>query len=143
MGVHLKSRFTQGEVIEVLERYLSKEIKIKESLALLKLSRRQFFEVLKKYQEGGKEFVLSEKRSNPTRSLPEEVNQKVLEELEEEKQLIDDKDNPIRFYNYSYVKNRLEEKYQMKVSLPSIIGRAKKMVITKDVPRGNRMTERF
>ena len=143
MGVHLKSRFTQGEVIEILERYLSKEIRVKESLALLKISRRQFFDVLKKYQEGGKSFILSEKRSNPTRSLPEEVNQKVLEELAEEKRLIDDKDTPVRFYNYSYVKSRLEEKYEMNISLPSIIGRAKKMDITKSAHQGNLMIERY
>jgi hypothetical protein len=143
MGIHLRSRFTTGEVIEVLERYLAGEIGINESLMLLNIKRRRFFKVLKNYREEKKGFVLSEQRSKPTRNLPKEMDQKILEELAEEKRLIDDKDTPVRFYNYSYVKNRLEEKYEMNISLPSIIGRAKKTDITKSVHRGNLMIERY
>ena len=143
MGIHLRSRFTTGEVIEVLERYLAGEIGINESLLLLNIKRRRFFKILKNYREGKEDFVLSEQRSKPTRNLPKEMDQKILEELAEEKRLIDDKDTPVRFYNYSYVKNRLEEKYEMTISLPSIIGRAKKTDITKSVHRGDRMIERY
>lgn len=142
MGVHLRNRFTEGEVAETLERYLSGEIGIKESLSLLKLKRSQFFKILKLYQTEGKA-VLTGKKEKLSRKLPEETNQKILEELEEEKQLIDDKDNPIRFYNYSYIKSRLEEKHNIFVSLPSIIGRAKKRVIIKQELQGNHTIEKY
>jgi len=33
---------------------------------------------------------------------------------------------PINYYNYSYIKDLLEQKYNQKVSLPTIIDRAKK-----------------
>lgn len=130
VGSHLRKRFTEGEVVETLERYLSGEIGVEESLGLLKLKRRQFFKILKVYRVEGKA-ILAGKKTKPSRSLPKEIDQKILNELAEEKRLIEDKDNPIRFYNYSYIKSRLEEKYAMKVSLPSIIGRAKKRAIIR------------
>ena len=94
--------------------------------------------ILKSYQTEGKA-IFSGKKDKPSRKLSEEINQKILEELEEEKRLIDDKDNPIRFYNYSYINSRLEEKHAVKVSLPSIIGRAKKKAIIRKGWPGNHM----
>jgi len=43
-----------------------------------------------------------------------------------DKNLIADKDITTKSYNYSYIKNRLEDKYEQIVSLPTIINRAKK-----------------
>ena len=131
MGTHLKKNFTTQEVIEVLERYISDEIGVLESMALLKIQRRQFFKKLKAYREQGQEFSLANPRSKPTRTIPPTAEQKILEELAEEKQLIEDPNNPILFYNYSYVQGRLKEKYKIEVSLPTIITRAKKTVIIK------------
>jgi hypothetical protein len=47
-------------------------------------------------------------------------------ELEIDKGLIEDPDVPLRRYNYSYVRDRLQNKYHQKVSLPTIINRAQK-----------------
>jgi len=43
-----------------------------------------------------------------------------------EKGLIENKEIPIKYYNYSYIKDLLEQKYSQKVSLPTIIDRAKR-----------------
>jgi hypothetical protein len=43
-----------------------------------------------------------------------------------EKALIDDHALPVRFYNYSYIQDQIRNNYQEKVSLPTIIDRAKK-----------------
>jgi hypothetical protein len=40
--------------------------------------------------------------------------------------LIEDKDVPVRSYNYSYIKDLLEKKYKQKVALSTIIDRARK-----------------
>jgi hypothetical protein len=40
--------------------------------------------------------------------------------------LIENKDIALTYYNYSYIKDQLEDKYQQRVSLPTIIERAKK-----------------
>ena len=50
----------------------------------------------------------------------------MLLELSIDKNMIQNKDVPLTSYNYSYVKDRLKEKYRQKVSLPTIIDRAKK-----------------
>lgn len=49
-----------------------------------------------------------------------------LKKIEIVKDLIKNKDIPIKHYNYSYVKDLLEQKYGQKVSLPTIIDRAKR-----------------
>jgi len=43
-----------------------------------------------------------------------------------EKDLIKNKNIPIKYYNYSYIKDLLEQKCNQKVSLPTIIDRAKR-----------------
>jgi hypothetical protein len=50
----------------------------------------------------------------------------MLQELSIEKNIIQNKDIPLSSYNYSYVKDRLKKKYYQKVSLTTIIRRAKK-----------------
>ena len=50
----------------------------------------------------------------------------MLRELSIEKDIIQNKDVPLTYYNYSYIKDRLKEKYHQKVSLPTIIDRDKK-----------------
>jgi hypothetical protein len=57
-----------------------------------------------------------------------------MQELKKEAEIIRDKSNPVRFYNYSYVKEILEKKHKVHVSLPTIIDRAKKMGITNKGP---------
>ena len=42
-------------------------------------------------------------------------------ELGIEKSLIEDNPNPIKTYNYSYIKDLIETKYGRRVSLPTII----------------------
>lgn len=140
MGQHLKKHHNTSEVIKVFQRYLSREIGITEVTGLLKIKRRQFFNLLKSYREQGQAFQFAKPRCHIPRQITLEADQKILEELKEEKRLIDDPNNPIRFYNYSYVKTRLKEKHAMKVSLPSIITRAKKTVITNLVFTKHLMT---
>ena len=40
--------------------------------------------------------------------------------------MIKAKDVPIKYYNYSFIKNLLEQKYNQKIFLPTIIDRAKR-----------------
>lgn len=43
----------------------------------------------------------------------------------------------VRSFNYSYVKDQIFKKYQQEVSVPTIIGRAKKTAFTSKSPRGS------
>lgn len=126
MGKHLRKLFSTKEVKEILKRYLGREIGVEHALALFKIKRRQFFKLLKAYREDPESFSLEYRRNRPTNQIDSKTEKKILVELEKEKELITDQRNPIRFYNYSYVQNVLEEKHGVDVSLSTIIRRAKK-----------------
>jgi hypothetical protein len=130
MGKHLRKLFSVNEVKKVFERYLAQEITIEHALAMLKIRRRQFFKLLKVYRERPERFSLDYTRKAPPRKIDAKTEARIMQELKKEAEIIRDKRNPVRFYNYSYLKEILEKKYQVHVSLPTIIRRAKKMGIT-------------
>ena len=131
MGKHLRKLFSNKEVQEVFERYLLKEIGTEQALALLKIRRRQFFKLLKSYRENPKGFSLDYKREAPPRKIDAKSEAKIIKELKKEAEIIRSESNPVKFYNYSYLKETLEKKHKVFVSLPTIIRRAKKMGITR------------
>jgi len=127
MSTHLKKRFNESEVVEILERYICGEMTATMAQDMLNIKRSRFFSLLKSYRDSPLHFTLAQKRTTPGRSTPQHVEDKILEHLQAEKKLISDKTNPIHRYNYSYVKSQLQEKDDIKVSLSTIIRRAKKM----------------
>ena len=110
----------------MIARYLAKEIKREHIQTVLGIKRRRFCELVKKYRDNPEDFSVEYKRKTPTRAIADDVEENIIIELSREKNLIDDPAIPIRNYNYSYIKDMLDEKYTNKVSLPTIISRAKK-----------------
>jgi hypothetical protein len=53
-------------------------------------------------------------------------------ELETEKSLIDDPSMPVRFYNYSFIRDQIMKKHHQEVSVPTIIDRAKKRILPSE-----------
>jgi hypothetical protein len=100
----LHKEFTDTQVKELLERYVKREIKIQ-------------------CPHG---FSIQYGRKAKTRKISESIEQNIVRELQIEKKLIQDKEIPLRQYNYSYIRDLLREKYHQKVSLSTIIDRAKK-----------------
>lgn len=127
MGKHLRKLFSTKEVQEIFERYLSREIGVEHTLALLKIRRRQFFKLLKSYRESPSDFSLDSKRTDVPRKIDAKSEAMIMRELKKEAEIIQSESNPVKFYNYSYLKETLEKKYKVCVSLPTIIRRAKKM----------------
>ena len=121
----LHKRFTTEQVKELLERYISKKIERKHIENLLIIKKRQFFKILKEYKNDPKNFSIDYSRKSPKR-ISDETDRIIIKELKIDQKIIKDKDNPTRWYNYSYVRDRLEDKYKQKVSLPTIIDRSKK-----------------
>ncbi len=142
MGKHLRKLFSVDHVKEVFQRYLSREIAVDQALAMLKIRRRQFFKLLKLYREKPESFSLDYTRKAPSRKIDAKAEAKITQELKKEAEIIGDKRNPVRFYNYSYVKEILEKKHKVQVSLPTIIRRAKKMGITNQGQLVRPMTAR-
>lgn len=140
MGKHLHKRFSVQEVKEVFERYLSREIGTEHVMALLKIGRRRFFDQIKRYREAPDTFSMDYKRQKSSNRISEKAEKKILGELQKEASIIEDKNNPVRDYNYSYLKQVLEKKHRVVVSLPTIITRAKKAGFIRRRNSGSRMT---
>ena len=126
MSKQLHKYFTDEQVKSLLKSYLDKEIKISYILQMLKIKRRRFFELLAKYRKDPDSFSIQYERKTINRKIDPDIEKNIVKELKIEKDLIKAKDVPIRYYNYSYIKDLLEQKYSQKVSLPTIIGRAKR-----------------
>jgi len=139
MGRHLRTRYSVTEVTAVFERYLARAIGVEHALALLKIRRRQFFTLLKSYRAHPHEFSLASTRTAPPRTIAAKAEASIMRELKKEAEIIRRPNNPVTFYNYSYLKEMLEKKHQVFVSLPTIIRRAKKMGITRSARTARHM----
>lgn len=127
MNTQLHKRFQAKEVIDLFERYLSHEVELQPLLTVLKIKRSQFYLLLGKYQKDPNSFTLEYQRSKPSNKISAKAEKMIVNELTKEKSLIDDKRNPVSTFNYSYIRDVLAKDHGVKVSLPTIIARAKKM----------------
>jgi hypothetical protein len=134
MGQQLHKRFSTEMVQSYLERYLDKTLELSYLLDILGIKRRRFFQLLNRHQTDPKHFSLVFPREKPPRTLAPEIEINIFNELALEKVLIVNPDLPIRTYNYSYIQDELFRKYQQKVSLPTIINRAKKHGFFQEKP---------
>ena len=122
----LHKKFTNSQVKTLITRYLKKEIERKYIQEVLGIKKTRFFALVKQLKEDPESFSISYSRKIPTRKISKDIEKNIVKELEMEKGLINNKDVPIKYYNYSSIKDLLEQKYGQKVSLPTIIDRAKK-----------------
>jgi len=126
MAEQLHRKFSNSQVKSLIESYIRKEIELSYILSILGIGRSRFFEILKTYRQNKGAFSIDYSRGSINRKIGAEAEASILTELNIEKSLIEDKSNPIKHYNYSYIKDRLASDYGHKVSLPTIIDRAKK-----------------
>ena len=122
----LHKKFNNCQVKELITRYLKKKIARKYIQEILGIKKTRFFALVKRLKADPENFSISYSRRMPTRKIDPDIEKNILKELEIEKDLIKNKDIPIKWYNYSYIKDLLEQKYGQKVSLPTIIDRAKR-----------------
>ncbi len=120
----LHRRFTSAEVKELLERYLRKEVERSYIQEILAIKKRRFFALLSQYREDPKHFSIQYQRATPAR-ISKEIEHNILKELAIEKGIIENKEIPLKSYNYSFIKDRLRNKYHQNVSLTTIIRKAK------------------
>lgn len=122
----LHKRLSLEHVKYVLDKYLQGKIKACEAIDKLSLGKTRFYELAKKYEDDPQNFQLDYQRQKQTRKIDQAVEKNILKELSLEKEkIIGDKNVPTTNYNYSYIKNLLQDKYSQQVSVPTIINRAK------------------
>lgn len=126
MTKQLHKRFTTEQVKALFQKYLYEGIELIYILETLQITKRRFFQLLKEYKRDPNNFSIQYERKSTTRRISAEAEKNIINELKEEKKLIEDKDISVTSYNYSYIKDQIYKKYKQKVSLPTIINRAKK-----------------
>ena len=119
----LHKRFTDEQVRLLLQRYCEGILDRPTVEEVLGVGKTRLFALLKRYRANPEGFSLAYRRKTHTR-LPAWVEKEIEQELMLEKNLIDDSTLPITTFNYSAIRDRLAKR-GIKVSLPTIIGRAK------------------
>src|SRR4030043_1478788 len=122
----LHKRFSPDELKELFERYLRNEIERKYIQEILGIKKSRFFMLLKQYKENPQHFTIQYQRTPPPRIISPGIEQNILKKLSIEKKIIQNKEIPLKSFNYSISQDRLKGRYHQKVSLPTIIDRAKK-----------------
>ena len=124
--VQMHKKFTDTQVRDLLRRYVEKKIERKYLQEILGIKKRRFFALVKEFRDNPHGFSISYFRNIPTRKISVDLEQHIIKELRMKKSLIENPDTPVKHYNYSYIKDVLEQDYGQKVSLPTIIDRAKR-----------------
>jgi len=124
MGTHLHKKYDDDFVKSILHKYVSQDLSVTQTLDILRLKKTRFFELVQKFKRNAETFSIEYKRKTTNR-ISEELEDIIIHELEKEKGLIDNWDIPIRNYNYSYIRDQIYKDHQLKVSVPTIIKRAK------------------
>src|SRR3989338_4899596 len=133
---HLHKRLTDAQIVTILSQYVEKKISTNVAQVKLGVKRSRFFRLLKGFLADRPSFtVVPVVRERRTR-ISKEAETHIRAELEEEKKIIDNKDGPVRSYNYSAVRDVLKEKHSIEISVPTIIDRAKKFGFY--IPRAER-----
>lgn len=118
----LHKRFRDEQVQDIVGKYTRKQLRAKEACRFLTIGRTRLHLLARDYRIHGASLSLSYKRKTPTNILKPSIKKHILSELAVEKEkIIDNPAVPTNRYNYSYIQNLLEEKYDEKVSLPTII----------------------
>lgn len=125
MAKQIHRSFRDQQVRSLLQSYIDKEVELKYILDILKIGRSRFFALLKEYRRNPSQFSIAYKRQNKTRSISPEIEKNILHQLAWEKRLIENPEIPIHSYNYSYIRDLLWQKHRQKVSVPTIIKRAR------------------
>jgi len=125
MSEQLHKNFTDKQVKLLLKSYVDKEIKINYILQILGIKRSRFFELLNIYKKDPDNFSIQYNRKTINRKIDKAIEINIIKELNREKDLIKAKGVPIKCYNYSYIKDILVNDYNQRVSLSTIINRAK------------------
>jgi len=121
----LHKRFTDDQVRDMLQRYVNREIERSYLQTILGVGKARFFRLLRQYRANPDTFSIRYARRAPPRRLDPRIERNIVTELTIDQRAIQNPQIPLRAYNYSYVKQRLQSHYRQSAALSTIIARAK------------------
>jgi hypothetical protein len=119
----LHKKFSDEQIRLVFKKYQDGQLSRESIQELLGIGKSRFFTLLKQYRMDPMKMSVGYHRDS-TERISSETDQIIRQELVREKVLVDDKRLPISCYNYSALRDRLQQK-GITVSVPTIIKRAK------------------
>lgn len=120
----IHKRFGLDQVKLFFFAYLKGRMSREEVEKELGIGKSRFFVLLKEYRQNPVNFSIDYHRSTP-KKLTYQEECAIANYLRFDRELIENTDIPISSYNYSAVRDRLREKQNIVVSVPTIIARAK------------------
>lgn len=123
--VQIHKRFTTEQIQLLFKQYLSGDFTRIEIQEILGIKKTRFFKLLNEYKTLSDDFRIEYTRKSKPR-ISSDIEERIIVELRQEKELIDDPRIPITSYNYTAVRDRLQ-KQNIKVSVPTIINRAQQV----------------
>lgn len=132
----LHKRLTLDQVKNIFAKYQSGELRAKDAINYLEISRSRFYVLYNEYESDPTRFSIEYSRKTVNRKISNKAEKQIIKELKIEKEKIIDNPNvPTKRYNYSYIKNILQNEHGIKVSVPTIIKRAKDKGYYKKKPK--------
>ena len=122
----LHKQFSDEEIKQYLKWYQDRIMSKSEILTLLGIKDSRFYALLAKYKDKPKEFSVAYNRIKATRHLPPKVVKQIRHELETEKSFVTNPNMPIMFYNYSAIRDVVEEETGHNLSAQTVINYAKR-----------------
>jgi transposase len=122
----LHKQFSDEEVKQYLKWYEDRVMTKSEVLDLLGIKDSRFYALLAKYRNKPKEFSVAYNRVKATRHLPPKVVKQIRRELETERGFVTNPNMPIMFYNYSAIRDAVEEDTGHDLSAQTVINYAKR-----------------
>jgi len=105
----LHKRFTDEQIRVLLQGYCEGKMPRAEIQNMLGVGKARFFALLKRYRQDPTSFSLNFQRSTPAR-LSNEAEAEIESALLREKEIVENLDLLISEYNYTAMKDRLEER---------------------------------
>lgn len=119
----LHKKFSDEQIKLIFKKYEERQLTRESIQEILGIGKSRFFALLKQYRMDPMKMSIGYHRESTDR-LDSSTDQEIRQELLREKTLVEDKRLPITSYNYSALKDRLQQK-GINVSVPTIIKRAK------------------
>jgi hypothetical protein len=130
----LHRRFTVEQVKVLLKGYCQGALSRAEAQEMLGLGKTRFFALLQAYRSDSKTFSIAYTRQTHGR-LSAATEHAIVTELRREQKLVEDPRLPISDYNYSAIRDRLEQQ-GLRVSATTITARAKELGCYRPHPKG-------
>lgn len=122
----IHKRFSIDQIKLFFSAYLKRRMGWEEVERELGIGKSRFFVLLKQYRQNPDNFSIDYHRSTP-KKLTYREECAIQDCLRFDRELIDNPDIPISSYNYSAIRDRLKEKQNIVVSVPTVIARAKEI----------------